>query len=76
MFRPAFAGAFLSSDLKDALWAKFYTGAPQRQRQSVERYNIVMSGRRSQIKGSLPWREVRGCGHVSGLLVRDEARWP
>lgn len=36
-------------------------------------YSIVMSGRRSQIKGSLPWREVRGCGHVSGLLVRDGA---
>ena len=51
----------------------FYMGAPRRQRWSVERYSVVMSGRRSQIKGSLPWREVRGCGHVSGLLVRDGA---
>ena len=32
---------FLSSDSKDALWAKFFMGAPRRQRQSVERYNIV-----------------------------------
>ena len=38
---PAFGGAFLSSDSKDALWARFYTGAPQRQRRSVERYSIV-----------------------------------
>jgi transposase-like protein len=36
---PAFDGAFLSSDSKDALWAKFFTGAPRRQRQFVERYN-------------------------------------
>jgi hypothetical protein len=42
-FVPDFAGAFLSSDSKDALWARFYTGAPQRQRRSVERYNIVKS---------------------------------
>jgi hypothetical protein len=26
---------------KEALWDRFYTGAPQRQRRSVERYNIV-----------------------------------
>ena len=26
---------------KDTLWAKFYTGAPARQRQSVEQYKIV-----------------------------------
>ena len=28
---PDFDGAFLSSDSKDALWARFYTRAPQRQ---------------------------------------------
>src|SRR3984957_8825501 len=38
---PSFDGAFLSRDSKDALWAKFYTGAPRRQRRSVERYSIV-----------------------------------
>jgi hypothetical protein len=38
---PSFDGAFLSSDSKDALWAKFYPGAPRRQRRSVERYRIV-----------------------------------
>jgi hypothetical protein len=52
-FVPDFDGSFLSNDSKDALWDRFYTGAPQRQRRSVERYSIVMSGRRSQIKGSL-----------------------
>jgi hypothetical protein len=31
----------LSSDSKDALWAKFYTGAPRRQRRSVERYHYA-----------------------------------
>jgi hypothetical protein len=38
---PAIDGAFLSRDWKEALWGKFYTGAPRRQRRSVERYNIV-----------------------------------
>jgi apoptosis-inducing factor 3 len=38
---PAFDGASLSSDSKDALWARFFMGAPRRQRRSVERYNIV-----------------------------------
>jgi len=38
---PSFDGAFLLSDSKDALWAKFYTGAPRRRRRSVERYSIV-----------------------------------
>jgi hypothetical protein len=38
---PGFDGAVFSSEWKDALWARFCTAAPQRQRQSVERYNIV-----------------------------------
>ena len=38
---PAFDGALFSQQWKDALWDRFYTGAPARQRQSVERYNIV-----------------------------------
>jgi hypothetical protein len=38
---PAFDGAYFSEREKGALWDRFYTGAPQRQRRSVERYNIV-----------------------------------
>jgi hypothetical protein len=38
---PAFDGAYFSREWKEALWGKFYTGAPLRQRRSVERYNIV-----------------------------------
>src|SRR5271168_362732 len=38
---PVFDGAYFSDPQKEALWDKFYTGAPQRQRRSVERYNIV-----------------------------------
>ncbi|HLO77413.1 MAG TPA: hypothetical protein VK196_13235 [Magnetospirillum sp.] len=38
---PAFDGAFLSTEWKEALWARFYTAAPRRQRQSVEQYKIV-----------------------------------
>jgi hypothetical protein len=38
---PGFAGALFSLECKDALWARFFTAAPQRQRQSVERYSIV-----------------------------------
>ena len=40
-FVPALDGAFLSSDSKDALWDRFFMGAPRRQRRSVERYSIV-----------------------------------
>jgi hypothetical protein len=38
---PTFDGAYFSEREKEALWDRFYTGAPQRQRRSVERYNIV-----------------------------------
>ncbi len=38
---PGFDGPFLSSESKDALWARFFTAAPRRLRRSVERYNIV-----------------------------------
>jgi hypothetical protein len=38
---PAFDGANLSREWKEALWARFYTEAPPRQRRSVERYSIV-----------------------------------
>ena len=38
---PGFDGAFFSPAWRDALWARFFTAAPQRQRRSVERYNIV-----------------------------------
>jgi transposase len=40
-FVPGFDGAFLSSEWKEALWAKFSMAAPQRLRRSVERYSIV-----------------------------------
>jgi len=33
---PSFDGASLSSESKDALWARFFMGAPRRQRQSVD----------------------------------------
>src|SRR4051795_1326793 len=36
-----FDGAFLLHESKDALWARFFTGAPRRLRRSVERYSIV-----------------------------------
>ncbi len=36
-FVPDFNGAFLSSDSKDALWARFFMGAPQRQSGCVPR---------------------------------------
>jgi hypothetical protein len=38
---PDFDGAVFSPAWRDALWARFFTAAPQRQRQSVERYSIV-----------------------------------
>jgi hypothetical protein len=38
---PEFDGALSMQEWKDALWAKFFTGAPARQRQSVEQYKIV-----------------------------------
>ncbi len=38
---PAFDGALFSLEWRDALWDRFYTAAPKRQRQSVEQYKIV-----------------------------------
>src|SRR4051812_30663485 len=38
---PGFDGALFSSDWKDALWAKFFMGAPARRRRCVERSNRV-----------------------------------
>src|SRR5262249_16777644 len=37
---PGFDGALFSPAWRDALWAKFFTAAPRRQRQSVERYSV------------------------------------
>ena len=37
---PGFDGALFSLEWKDALWARFCTGAPPRQRRCVERYSI------------------------------------
>jgi hypothetical protein len=38
---PDFDGAVSSREWKEALWDRFCMGAPARQRQCVERYNIV-----------------------------------
>ena len=38
---PAFDGAIFSLDWREALWARFYTGAPRRPRQSIGQYKIV-----------------------------------
>jgi hypothetical protein len=38
-------GATTTSQWKEALWARFYTGAPRRQRSSVDRYRIVKRAR-------------------------------
>jgi hypothetical protein len=38
---PDFDGAFFAKEWKDALWVKYSTGAPQRQRRSVARSSIV-----------------------------------
>jgi hypothetical protein len=44
---PGFDGAVFSQAWRDALWAKFFTAAPPRQRRSVERYSIVKRARDS-----------------------------
>jgi len=38
---PGFDGAFFSPQWKEALWARFFTAAPPRQRRSVEQYKGV-----------------------------------
>jgi hypothetical protein len=38
---PPFGGAKSASQWRDSLWDKFYTGAPQQLRRSVEQYKIV-----------------------------------
>ena len=39
---PGFDGAPLSPDSRDALWDRFFTAAPRRQRRSVERYIAIL----------------------------------
>ncbi|AIO69687.1 putative integrase catalytic region [Burkholderia oklahomensis] len=44
MYSPEFFhDAILSLEWKEVLWVKFFTEAPQRQRQSVEQYKVVKS---------------------------------
>src|SRR5260370_34681766 len=50
---PGFDGAVFSREWKEALWARFYTAAPGRQRQSVERYSIVK-------RAWGPWSDATG----------------
>ena len=38
---PEIGGALFSQVWKDALWDRYFTGAPARQRRSVEQYKIV-----------------------------------
>ena len=38
---PAFDGVLFTPEWRDALWDRFYTGAPKRQRQFAEQYKIV-----------------------------------
>ena len=38
---PGLGGSYFSERQKEALWDKFFTDAPARQRQWVERYSIV-----------------------------------
>ena len=38
---PGFDGVLFTAGWKEALWARYSTGAPRRLRQSVERYSIV-----------------------------------
>jgi hypothetical protein len=40
---PGFDGALFSREWKDALWDRFFTAAPQRQRQSVEHKKATRS---------------------------------
>ncbi len=41
VFIPGFDGSIFSVEWRQALWARFFTRAPPRQRRSVERYSIV-----------------------------------
>jgi hypothetical protein len=58
---PAFDGAYFSEREKEALWDRFYTGAPQRQRRSVERYNIV--------------KRMRALARRHGINPKTVAKW-
>jgi hypothetical protein len=60
---PRFDGASLSPESKDALWARFFTGAPPRRRRSVERYSIVQESLRA-LGGVADWllsEEIEDC---------------
>ena len=47
---PDFDGAIFSLEWKAALWARFFTAAPQRLRQSVERYRIAIQNSEESLR--------------------------
>lgn len=49
-FIPGFDGAIFSLEWKEALWARFCTGAPPRQRRFVERYKNSQESLRALAK--------------------------
>ncbi len=63
---PGFDGASFSLEWKGALWARFCTGAPPRQRRSVERYDIVK--RDSQ-------ESLRALSKRYGINQKTVAKW-
>jgi hypothetical protein len=72
---PVFDGAYFSGAWKEALWDRFYTGAPPRQRRSVERLqhsqeSLRALARRHSInpKTVAKWRR-----HDS---IADRRTWP
>jgi transposase len=52
---------------KDALWDRFYTGAPVRLRQTVERYNVVAIQRSQE--------SLRALAKRHGINQKTVAKW-
>src|SRR5580704_205017 len=69
MFDPGFDGALFSREWKDALWDKFFTAAPQRQRRSVEQYKIVKRAK-AHFKHSKPRISFKGSVLLLGSAHR------
>src|SRR5947207_8699069 len=64
---PGFNGALFSPAWREALWAKFFTAAPQRQRRSVERYSVV---KRPEDPGQAPRHQSKDRSQMAQAQLR------
>ena len=74
---PESDGTEIRRPFREALWAKFYTGAPARQRRSVEQYSGVkrVNGRWPYATGSVRQPSRSGASAPPSRIFRWDRGW-